>query len=396
MCYVVLWIPTVNHVPIPFDHPFYEGQRELNISDNPNEEFLVMVKTSGRDIDVLIQKEENPAEYELFLTLRYMDFSHNGMIKYSFNAKFLDNSEFGFDQTTFPEAIYHLIKSFYHIHEFHEDESDSSFKPYVSSQDIDIHTVNNQALRHYLKNHEVAILNLVNNARRLLRYVTDLEKNGQRQEFIREYESFPSMYVMVLGYDTYIRTLLESAYNKECNIYNEDKELRRIAFNLKNSVRYFNALYIYFDTKIRQTNYLSILKKAEDNLKNSEESLRRLQSNLEATQTSLTLSQQSLVTAGETLKTSEDNLIETQNSAKSSTYWAIAGIIFSAIFSILSFIYSVKTSNDSSKQLEEVKSELIKTLNEVKQGQPSKTPSAHPEILFPFEERPDINYPDRR
>ena len=141
---------------------------------------------------------------------------------------------------------------------------------------------------------------------------------------------------------------------------------------------------------------LSILKKAEDNLKNSEESLRRLQSNLEATQTSLTLSQQSLVTAGETLKTSEDNLIETQNSAKSSTYWAIAGIVFSAIFSILSFIYSVRASNDSSKQLEEVKSELIKTLNEVKQGQPSKTPSAHPEILFPFEERPDRNHPDRR
>ncbi len=313
------------------------------------------------------------------------------MLKYCFTPKFLDNSEFGFDQHTFPEAIYHLIKSFYHIHEFHEDESDSSFKPFVSDKNVNIHTTDNVALRHYLKNHEIAILNLVNNAKRLLRYVTDLEKSGQRQDSIREYESFPSMYIMALGYDTYIRSLLESVYNKECNIYNEDRELRRRAFNLKNSVRYFNALYVYFDTKIRQTNYLSILKKAEDNLRNSEESLRRLESNLEATQASLNLSQQNLATAGITLRTSERNLIETKNSAKSSTHWAIAGIVFSAVFSLISVIYSVKTSNDSSKQLEEVKSELIRTLNNIKR---QESPSLH--NMFPFEERPDINHPDRR
>ena len=370
MCFVVLWIPTVNYITIPFDNPLFGGVKDFNISDDPSEPFFVRVKTMGRDIDILIQKEDNTSEFEHFLTLHYLDFSHNGMVKYSFDARFLEDSEFGFDDKTFPEAIYHLIKGFYHIHEFHEDESDSSFKPFVSAEDINIHERDNLALRHYLKNHERAVLDLVNSAKRLLRHVTDLEKNGQGHESIREYDSFPDMYVMALGYDTYIRSLFESVYNKECRISNEDKELRRRAFNLENSIRYFKALYVYFDTRIRQKNYVSILKKSEDNLKNSEESLRRLETNLQATQESLNLSQQNLDTAGNTLRTSEKNLIETKNAAKSSTHWAIYSIVFSALFSILGLWYSVKTSNDSSDQLEEVKSQLIETLKEVKQGIP--------------------------
>ncbi|MDE6578687.1 MAG: hypothetical protein K2K58_11020 [Muribaculaceae bacterium] len=368
MCFVVLWIPTVNHVPIPFDSPLHGGERKFNISDDPSEPFFVIVKTKGKDLDILIQKEHTTSEFEHFLTLHYLDFSHNGMVKYSFDAKFLENSEFGFDDKTFPEAIYHLIKSFYHVHEFHEDESDSSFKPFVSAEDIDIHKRDNLALRHYLKNYERAVLDLVNSAKRLLRYVTDLEKKGQGQESIREYDSFPDMYVMALGYDTYIRSLFESVYNKECRITNEDKELRRRAFNLENSVRYFKALYVYFDTRIRQKNYFSILKKAEDNLKNSEESLRRLETNLEATQASLNLSQQSLDTAGESLDTSKSNLSETISAAKSSTKFAVISIVISALFSITGILYSIKTSDDSTRQLEKVKSELIETLNEVKQG----------------------------
>lgn len=50
MCFAVLWIPTVNHIPIPFDKPFHGGERTLNISDLPSEDFFVKVKTVGRDV----------------------------------------------------------------------------------------------------------------------------------------------------------------------------------------------------------------------------------------------------------------------------------------------------------------------------------------------------------
>lgn len=312
MCFAVLWIPTVNHVSIPFENPINGGEIDFDISDLDDESFIVKVKTSGRDINIYIQ-EEGSSNFELFITLHYEDSSHNGMIKYSYEPKFLEDSEFGFDQHSFPEAIYHAIKGLYHIHEFHENENDSSLKPYLSDTDINIHEKNNAALRHYLKNHEEATLNLVNNARHLLLHVTELEKSHRQNETIKEYKSFPDMYIMALGYDTYIKSLFESVYNEECSIDADDKELRRRAFNLTNSIRYFKALYAYFDTKIRQTNYTSIIKKAEESLK----------------------------TAGETFQKAEQNLTQTEKSSKSSTRWALAGIAVSIILSAISLILSL-------------------------------------------------------
>ena len=43
MCFVVLWIPTVNHIPIPFDNPLFGGVKDFNISDDPSEPFFVRV-----------------------------------------------------------------------------------------------------------------------------------------------------------------------------------------------------------------------------------------------------------------------------------------------------------------------------------------------------------------
>ena len=364
-CYVVLWIPTVNHIPIPFDEPLHGGTRTENISDNPDEKFLVRIKAEDKDINISVSSVEDPERFEDFIRLRYEDFSHNGMVKYSFGSQFLDDSEFGFDDKNFPEAVYHMIKSLYHIHEFHEDESDSSLKPYLSTDDIDIHKENNAALRHYLCNHERAVLDLVKNAKTLLRSVLETEKKKGMPEEIRVYESFPSMYVMALGYDTYIHSLYDSIYNNECSIHNTDKSLRRRAFNIENSVRYFNVLNVFFDTKIRQVNNLSILKKAEANLKNSEESLKQLEKSIRTAERSLSISQDSLNTSQNTLETANDNIEETRNAAKGSTRWAIGGILFSLFIGVISIFYSIHLSNESSRQLEEVKIELLNTLGTV-------------------------------
>ncbi len=374
-CYVVLWIPTVNHIPIPFDEPLHGGSKTENISDNPNEKFLVRINTAGRDIYISVSSAEDPERFEDFMKLHYEDFSHNGMVKYSFESKFLDDSEFGFDAENFPEAVYHMIKSLYHIHEFHEDESDSSLKPYLSTDDIDIHEEDNAALRHYLRNHERAVLDLVKNAKTLLRKVLEMEKKHGKPEKIQVYESFPSMYVMALGYDTYIHSLYDSIYNNECRIHNNDKSLRRRAFNIENSVRYFNVLYVFFDTKIRQANNLSILKKAEANLKNSEESLKRLEKSIKTAEQSLVISQDSLNTSQSTLETANKNIETTRKAAKESTRWAIGSIILSVILGVASIIYSVHLSNESSRQLEEVKKELLNTLGSVENNKTVNIPN---------------------
>lgn len=209
------------------------------------------------------------------------------------------------------------------------------------------------------------MLDLVKNAKTLLRSVLETEKKKGMPEEIRVYESFPSMYVMALGYDTYIHSLYDSIYNNECSIHNTDKSLRRRAFNIENSVRYFNVLNVFFDTKIRQVNNLSILKKAEANLKNSEESLKQLEKSIRTAERSLSISQDSLNTSQSTLETANDNIEETRNAAKGSTRWAIGGILFSLFIGVISIFYSIHLSNESSRQLEEVKIELLNTLGTV-------------------------------
>lgn len=266
-CYVVLWIPTVNHLPIAFDAPILSGKQRMNISDMPECPLEIEVTIKGKDVAVSVQDEDKPDNFNHFITLKYEDSSHNGMVKYSYIPKQLSDDGFRFDEKTFPEAVYHIIKGFYHIHEFHEDENDSSLSAYISPKDINIHEPNNAALQHYLKRHESTVLNLVKWGKTHLRTVIDLEKQNPDKTKITLYEIFPQMYVMALGFNAYIHSLYNSVYNVDCRISNSsEKEMRRRAFNIENSVRYFNVLKVFFDTRIRQVNNSAVLKKAEDSI----------------------------------------------------------------------------------------------------------------------------------
>jgi len=345
-CYAVLWIPTVNHIPIPFDNPHNEGVKVADISDIIGRPFKIKVETDGYNINILTQNEKNPEIFDSFITLYYEKSSHNGMVKYSFEPKYLANGKFGFDENAFPEVVYHIIKSFYHIHEFHEDETDSSLLPYLSKEDLNITEPDNKAIRHYLLNHEKIILVLVNLAREYAREVIDAEKSNP--DFVlKEFGTFINMYIMVLGYDTYFHSLYKSIYNKNCHISNDnEKRMRRCAFNIENSVKYFKVLFTFFDTKIRKNNTISLLQNVEKNLRNSEESLQRIGETLEN-------SKKSLNTSERTLKTSLENIKKTKDAAKDSTKWAIRGIIFSVLVSLISILYSMYLSNESSKELKE-------------------------------------------
>lgn len=361
-CFAVLWIPTINHTSLPFDTPYHNGVITVNISDIPDEQFYIKVVADKRDIDILIQSEENTTRFEHFLRLEFLDFSHNGMVKYRFTPKFLDGSEFGFDETTFPEAIYHMIKSLYHIHDFHEDESDSSLKPFVNSEDIDIHQMDNAALNWYLTEYESIVRNLTKKAQVVVRHAIELGKENRDEEIRKRYESFLQMHVMVLGYDAYVGSLYRSVYNNRYNIDVADKEFRRRAFNIENTIKYFNVLYLFFDAKIRLTNNYTILQKAEHTLRNTEESLTRLETTLVASNENLQISRRNLMT-------SEINIDETRKSARSSTNWAILSIIISFIIGIGSLWYSIYTSKQSSTELEGVKIDLLNTLNHLEEAQ---------------------------
>jgi hypothetical protein len=131
-CYAVLWNPTVNHLKINFEEPHNGGIKIADISDIIGRPFKIKIQTNGKNIDILTQNENKSDIFDPFMTLHFEKFSHNGMIKYSFEPKFFEDGEFGFDDGSFPGVVYHIIKELYHIHEFHEDETDSSLLPYLS------------------------------------------------------------------------------------------------------------------------------------------------------------------------------------------------------------------------------------------------------------------------
>jgi len=321
--FAYLWIPTISHTQIPFDNPYHK-ELENNISDIPNEEFKVKLRLHNKDIEVYIQDENNNNAFILFTTLYFVDFSHNGIVKYSFTEASLGEDGFRFTSDTFPEIIYHMIKSFYHIHEFHESESDSSLQPFVSKEDINIHDMDNIAIHHYLESHEEAILNLVKNARAFLQTAKEKELNKKDASIIREYYAFPNMYVMALGYDTYLSSIYNSVYNSKCRISAEKSKYRQRAFNIKNSIKYFHVLNTVFNEKIRETNTLRVLQKAEENLK------------------------------------------AITKSANGSLKIGIIGILISLFFGIGSIAYSVYLSNESSEELKKASNELRQSIIEMK------------------------------
>ena len=177
----------------------------------------------------------------------------------------------------------------------------------LSKEDINIHDMDSIAIHHYLESHEEAILNLVKNARAFLQTAKEKELNKKDASIIREYYAFPNMYVMALGYDTY----LSSKY-------------RQRAFNIKNSIKYFHVLNTVFNEKIRETNTLRVLQKAEENLK------------------------------------------AITKSANGSLKIGIIGILISLFFGIGSIAYSVYLSNESSEELKKASNELRQSIIEMK------------------------------
>lgn len=111
-----------------------------------------------------IQIEAKDADKKVFdtLLLRCLDARRNGLFMYEYEVpekylnkdsknKYLLNSNLNITN-----VLYHSIKSFYHVHEFHS--ADSLLHPYSSNVRINLNCPNNPALLHYLDEFEKKFL----------------------------------------------------------------------------------------------------------------------------------------------------------------------------------------------------------------------------------------------
>lgn len=261
-CHVVLWIPTIVY------RGFTEAQErsvEKNISDIPNEEFWVRVSLQDNR-DILVEAKTEDGAYRDFVTLVREGVSSNGLMSFTYKSTSDDENGFRFTTKEFPTAIYHIIKTFYHVHEFHEDENDSSLPPLVTSHKIDVQTEDNEALVHYLNSYSNVVSNFVEYLQLAIRkaraYKNEMSLNAR--------DLIMGMCLKARGYEVYMDVLYRSRYNTKCRPDNmADRNLRHVACNIESGLRYIRLIEHEYSEYKQQSFVKQTMKDAENSLKSS-------------------------------------------------------------------------------------------------------------------------------
>lgn len=346
-------MPTITHDNI--GHPEEERYVERNISDIEGEPFWVKVCFDPKSRNITVSYK-NDDIYVDFVKLIYKDESRNGMIHYLYEDAILQDSDFKFTGTNFPEVVYHMIKEFYHEHNFHESENDSSLKPYIShcSDDFEFKVPNNKALLHYLKCYEKVLKGMVAQSKMWMNILRNKNLDNNTKVFV----AIPKLCLMARGYDAYLSTLYNSRYNTWCRLdyipeqeevaekCESKKDLRQIAFNIENSIKYFRALEYEFSLTYQQKNTESVI--------------------------------------NQVAAKAELNMNATSKSSKDSTKLAIFSIVFSLVFSLGSMVYSARLSEQSSEELKATKQSLdtsIQELSDVINGIDMQQDSIHKAVM---------------
>lgn len=292
--YCVLWIPTTLHhiicpVKNPLDdgiHKIYKFNTEGEVDLNEEIKFIDILASDDSSprvyMDITLLKEgdipsgvvhdtyRNPVgnsvplrhiyiEVKLengqvfdSLFLQCIDARRNGLFQFSYvvpgkyltpdtENKYLLNSNFNITN-----AIYHTIKSFYHVHEFHDAIKDSILHPFSSEYAINLTQPNNEALLHYLDELTKVLVDEHRLIKELKRFVLDRYSRLWKIRNEIDYKQHPVIYRNVvleivhyvnfklsgcveqckkaLNMHIYFQSLLFSKYNKVCKI-NYDSNL---------------------------------------------------------------------------------------------------------------------------------------------------------------------------
>lgn len=251
--YCVFWIPTMYHhegVQIPIKKEISD-----DISDDANNRHHVTVTlTDQYDIIVKNEREE--------ITLKYEDRCNNGLYLYSFDIE----NENSFLKNEIPNAIYHLIKGFYHTHEFHNNTTDSLLRAYLSASHVNINSKNNEAITHYLKLYEEKFKAYSQQITALCNRLTHNSSiRGSKHEILENHKLLQEICNNALGEALYCNTLLSSKYvDFELKENDYNNEQRKLIINIKNAIENIKLVenknqseFNYRNTKIAYKNNTS-------------------------------------------------------------------------------------------------------------------------------------------
>jgi len=264
-CFVVLWIPTI--VYNDFSKPVC-NILEKNISDIPEKQLTVKLELSEKGDFSVYKKDKN--QYVFLVELKREQISSNGLMLFSYNSTSNEENGFRFTSKEFPTAVYHMMKGFYHVHDFHDDDSDSSLPPFVSSEKIDIKCADNKALLHYLNNYNKVISNTV----QYIQFAIRIARKNKEEIRPETRSNIQKLCLYARGYEVYMGVLYHSKYNTLCIIHGKDREWRHKACNIENGIRYIRTIEHEYGEYTQQKFVDKVITDAETSLKSSNKSIR--------------------------------------------------------------------------------------------------------------------------
>jgi hypothetical protein len=233
MAYCVFWYPRTYHGVIEIRKEI-SSEREItgSLSDEPNPKYRIMLnnsETNGKnehgvpreDIEVVISEGESEI---IRFTLEQRQASRNGLVLYEYDenclpeelreqeAENLSAEGRVLPRQAFWSAIYHLSKDFYHVHEFHDDKTDSIILPYMNGCN-NIQENNNEALIHYLNCYENKFCNYLNYSKNLLGSIEKKHIGKVGIKTLMKYKpTWDEIFYRIRGAHIYYKTLVGSKY----------------------------------------------------------------------------------------------------------------------------------------------------------------------------------------
>jgi hypothetical protein len=371
----VFWIPTIYHKDIIIQ----TEKTEVFLPDNSDGQgkyrnYLVvkMYPENGAPgmitVSLLLELKEGTdlaippkaIAKQAHIDLKLVGSSRNGMLHYGYTKRTdVDTELNNLIDLILPLGVYHLIKSFFHTHEFHSGEADSGLEAYVRPYDknLNVRTKDNPALMHYLSQFQ----NRLRTCRRQIRQNVKALENLP-PEFIfyknREgYELIDKKCSDAIGESLYYKALLYSWYNDSFKIKSgsennstlteaqieECKKKHQCAVNIEGAIEGIKLIQLRNKTLLKVQNAINT-EKMLNALKDSIENVRVLGEHVVTLQDGIQ----------ESLEQSDKLAKQSVSLGKLGKYLGIAG----AVIGVISFGLSLYFNQVSSRETNEIRHEI--------------------------------------
>ncbi|MBR3883928.1 MAG: hypothetical protein IKJ31_04135 [Bacteroidaceae bacterium] len=249
--YCVLWMPCSSHGI----HNILDKDKVIKINDfsdgmekSIDEKLFIEISLINEDREDfrIIVKDGNGAPTEYSFDFLLDSKSGNGLHQYKFLRKIESPL---FRNNTFPPAIYHKLKEFYHNHEFNNDQSaDGNLRVYVNDkwEKINLNATNNPALLFYLTQYEIIFDTYKTRIKEISNKFFD--KSDSKNDFVtrgKHIRTIEGLYLNAKGEELYFNALYNSIYNERFSLAHNNEEYkveRQCCFNIKNTIESINHL----------------------------------------------------------------------------------------------------------------------------------------------------------